>query len=319
MRQVAVIIVLAAVVSACSHQAGPRSGSPNAAGQACVDSGLGARLPLPDVPDVLTGAAERGDYIVEHFWDGLDFRDTLRSRDRRFMEPNFVGFISMLSGCSEKAQRAGVGELLSHAAVDSAALALVSDLAEHYLNEPNSPFRNEERYICFLEEYLSLPAVGEEARLRPAAQLAVAKKNRIGAIASDFRYVDRDGSRHTLHSMPGIRLLLIFYDPDCPHCSDILRQLHESRVLGQMISKHELEVLAIYTEGDAALWNMTKAMMPSEWHVGMDADGILAKGIYSLPAMPVIYLLDGRKRVLLKDTDQATLEACLLGQCGVKP
>lgn len=51
--------------------------------------------------------------------------------------------------------------------------------------------------------------------------------------------------------------------------------------------------------------------MPQEWTVGIDNSRIVERELYSLPAMPVIYLLDKDKRVLLKDSSPAGLEAFL--------
>lgn len=41
--------------------------------------------------------------------------------------------------------------------------------------------------------------------------------------------------------------------------------------------------------------------MPANWLVGYDLTGILDAETYDLPAMPTPYLLDGDKRVILKD------------------
>ncbi len=49
------------------------------------------------------------------------------------------------------------------------------------------------------------------------------------------------------------------------------------------------------------LGKSTKAYMPQEWTVGFDIDSIVDHELYSIPAMPVMYLLDSDKKVLLKD------------------
>ena len=87
--------------------------------------------------------------------------------------------------------------------------------------------------------------------------------------------------------------------------------LQESPALTRLIAAGELAVLAAYTEGDRRLWDETKAALPQEWTVGIDNSRIVERELYSLPAMPVIYLLDKDKRVLLKDSSPAGLEAFL--------
>lgn len=268
-------------------------------------------LRLPDVPPSLTAPEERASYIIAHFWDGMDFGDTLRCRDRAFMEQNFVNYLSLFPHARPEALPTHIARLLERAAADSQCLDLVNDLAEHYLDDPNSPMRNEEYYILFLEGLLRLPGLPEAERLRPAYRLEMARKNRPGTTATDFAYTDRHGNRRTLHATRGKRLLLLFYDPACSHCSQILDGLRESAVIADLIANKDLSVLAVYTEGDRRLWDKTKASLPREWSVAIDESRIVERELYALPAMPVIYLLDGQKTVLLKDPTPAELETYL--------
>ena len=74
------------LVAACSCHGQGRADSK--AGQTAADTLQGnvRKLPLPEVPSMLTVPEERAEYIIGHFWDGVDFADTLRSHDRLFME-----------------------------------------------------------------------------------------------------------------------------------------------------------------------------------------------------------------------------------------
>lgn len=266
-------------------------------------------LPLPEVPPSLTAPEERAAYIIAHFWDGMNFSDTLRSRNRAFMEQSFVNYISLFPHVRKETLPDNIRNLLEKAAADPAGFRMLNDIAEHYLDDPNSPMRNEGYYILFLEELLRLPGLSEYDRIRPAYRLETARKNRPGTVAADFSYTDRNGNRRTMHATRGKRLLLLFYDPACSHCSEILDGLRRSAIISNLIKDKELTVLAVYTEGDRNLWNETKAFLPQEWTVAIDESRIVERELYSLPAMPVIYLLNRNKRVILKDPTPAELEA----------
>jgi len=267
-------------------------------------------LPLPEVPQALTGHEERADYIMNHFWDSLDARDTLKTHDREFMERNLVNFMSLFPHGSMEGISQGVGSLVSVLAKDSNALSLLSDMVARYLDEPNSPMRNETYYILFLESLLRQPSLYESDRLRAEHKLGMAKKNRPGMLSSDFAYVDRNGRCCTLHNTAaGRQLLLVFYDPECDHCSEILEQVSESAIINSCIDRGQLTVLAVYTEGNRDLWEDTKNSMPQQWMVGFDTDGIVDLERYSIPAMPVMYLLDSDKKVMLKDAFLPDIEA----------
>lgn len=266
-------------------------------------------LPLPQVPSTLIAPEERAEYIIGHFWDEMDFTDTLRSHNRLFMEQNFVNFLSLFPHASPETLTRHISQLLKWASTDSIAFSLINDITEHYLDDPNSPMRNEEYYTLFLKELLRLPNLSEQERIRPAYRLKTAKKNRPGTIATDFFYTDRNGKRRTLHRTPGKRLLLLFYDPACSHCTEILDRIHESPRLARLVADKKLNILAVYTEGDRELWETTKSAMPREWTIAIDESHIVERELYSLPAMPVIYLLDRDKTVLLKDPSLELIEA----------
>lgn len=278
-----------------------------------ADTVVSSELPLPEVPPTLTVPSERAAYILSHFWDALDFRDTLRSRNARFMEQNVVNWLSLFPHADLEALPPCIDGCLTNAAKDKDAFRLFGNIVERYLNDPNSPMRNEDYYMLYLEGVLRLPGLAEEDRLRPAYQLETARKNRPGSLATDFSYLTREGKSGRLRdTAPGKRLLLLFYDPACVHCTETLKELHHSPVLERLMADQSLSVLAVYAEGDRGLWDRTKASLPGEWMVAMDTEGIVERELYALPAMPVIYLLERDKTVLLKDPTPTDLEAWLV-------
>ncbi|MDE6695315.1 MAG: DUF5106 domain-containing protein, partial [Muribaculaceae bacterium] len=80
-------------------------------------------------------------------------------------------------------------------------------------------------------------------------------------------------------------------------------QIASHQGINDAIAEGRLGVLAIYAEGKRDVWDETKVDMPGNWSVGYDLSGILDEELYDLPAMPIIYLLDEGKRVILKDPD----------------
>ena len=230
------------------------------------------------------------------------FDDSTRCHNRKDVQAEMAMLIAQFPQCDEQTVRQSISRVLEAAAGDTVAFRLVTEAMEQCLDEPNSPLRDEEYYIMYLEELLRLPGLTDNERLRPTDRLETALKNRPGTVATDFAYIDRDGRRQTLHgTAAGRSMLLLFYDPECAHCTEILQQVGASAVIKDCIGRGKLTVLAVYTEGKRGLWDETKAGMPQEWTVGIDIDSIVERELYSIPAMPVMYLLDGDRRVLLKD------------------
>ena len=75
-----------------------------------------------------------------------------------------------------------------------------------------------------------------------------------------------------------------------------------TKMLAELQEKGLLTVLAIDTESDGDVWERTKRDMPHRWIVGHDDNNVITESaLYDLPAMPVLYLLDADKTVILKD------------------
>ena len=273
-----------------------------------VGDSVPSELSLPNVPEVLRTPGERASYIITHFWDALDFCDTLRSHNMRFMEQNFSNFISVFPYADEQARQSAVGTLLYRAETDSGAYVLIRNLAEKYLYEPNSPMLSEDYYILFLERLVSSPVLEEYGTLRLRRQLEAARKNRPGMIAADFTYTMRDGHSTTLHNTIGDGdLLLIFYDPDCEHCKETIAELQASEVLSNVLASGKMKVLAVYSGDSYQLWQQTATLLPADWVIGYDSGVLQENGSYVLRAMPTLYLIDHDKKVVLKDVLPAQL------------
>lgn len=297
---------------ACTAGPAKQNRSGAEAGTAMGDTLRMRELPLPEVPVTLRDPASRAAYIVNHFWDGLEFGDTLRSRNSGFMEQNFANFISLFPHADPESLAPAVRTLMGKARADSAAYMLLTDIAEKYLYDPNSPMLSEDYYILFLEQMVDSPLLGEYGSMRPRYQLEAARKNRPGMTAADFPYLTRNGRRATLHTTSAKEyLLLLFYDPECGHCKEIMAQLEQDSLLADRVRSGRLKVLAICAEEDLEAWKRTASSLPRQWTVGFDTGNIYEQGLYVVRAMPTLYLLDKDKRVVLKDVLPAQLSAWL--------
>ncbi len=272
-----------------------------AAAPAAGSAGSADELPLAEPPAALRTPRERASWMIRHFWDAMEFRDTLRSRNRDFMEQQFANFVSLFPHADTAALAPALGQLVARAAADREALLLVGEIAEKYLYDPNSPMLDEGYFIRWLEALIASGTLDEAERIRPAYLLCAARKNRPGMPAADFTYITRDGRRQTLHGTEAEETLLLFYDPDCDHCREIMEALSSSERLRRAIAAGGLTLLALYADGDRAAWDRTKEQLPAAWIVGFDTGAIRTHELYVLPAMPTLYLLDRDKRVLVKD------------------
>lgn len=260
---------------------------------------------LPDIPASLTTPQLRADYLAVHYWDAFDFAGMTLPSAAEATEPIFVDFLTVLPIAGPDVRAQAIAMLLDKAQHGTKEmLAHFADLFEKYLWETASPLRNDELYICVLQQILASPYVSAEEKLRPRALLDIAQRNRPGTVAEDFAFTLSDGHPLRLAEVKGDYILLFFNSPDCPECLSAKSLLATSPVIRSIPT---LTVVAIYPRGEESVWRSGR--YPAGWLNGRDDAQIIDKqGLYDLRELPVIYLLDSARRVLLKHATVGEVE-----------
>ncbi len=267
-----------------------------------ADSDTIPELPLPEIPATLRQPADRAAYLMSHFWDTLDSSDTVAMRNRKFMEQNFVNFVNIYQHTDSSRWKEPTEKFLNKISTDADARRLAYNLIDIYLGSDDSPVSSEDVYINFLQSWVALPGIDSYEMIEPKYRLEAALKNRPGTPATDFKFVTRTGERSSLYAQSSTSTtLLLLYDPDCDHCMETIARLREDPTLKSLVAEGKTGVLAVCVEGDRTLWDSTKNSLPKEWTVGADESGILDNELYVISEMPGIYLIDGEKKVVLRD------------------
>lgn len=295
---------LALLLSACHDKQGSRSFAAFVK-QDTVGVQSQMQFPFPEVPTTLTEPEARKSYLLTHYWEQFDFADTTLVNNRDVTEQGFVNFIALLADGTtpEELTRESLENWCAGFIGEAHARRVLTQTADDYLFNPNSPFYNEALYGLYLETMLSVLPQTDAVRSSYQFKLELVRRNNPGDRATDFTYYLPDGTRRTLAATPAKndRLLLVFYDPECESCHEVLQQMAADASLAAAVQSGKLSVLAVYTEGNEEAWRKALPDMPRGWTVCTDREAVKQGALYDLKAMPSLYLLDGQKRVLLKD------------------
>jgi len=278
------------------------------------------RFSLPDIPAALSSPESRARYLALHYWDNFAFADTTLVHQPDITEQAFVDFIVILPHTDRTTAAEGIRAMLHSAEAEPTGrmYEYFLELSERYLDDPNSPFRNEEYYIPVTEYILTDSRSGEWERIRPEARLGMMRKNRVGGKAVDFAYTLQGGKTERLFSIEAEYTLLYFYNPDCPNCREIAQALKASPTVGGLLETGRLAILALYPDEDLDEWRRHAGEIPTTWINAYDKGAVIRETpLYDLRAIPSLYLLDREKRVILKDTDYGTLAAWLENAVGL--
>ena len=171
-----------------------------------------------------------------------------------------------------------------------------TSLAHHYLENPQSPLRNDAVYVVLLRSMRHRKGLTPTQRQSLDYKIRTFGSNLPGQRATDFQFVDRQGKRHRLSDYRHERVLIFFYDPDCDNCHRISSQLsRDHRLAGT-------RVLAIYPDSDTQHWQRTPQAFPRTWTDGYSPRGeVNAKLLYTVRATPTLMLIGRGGLVELKD------------------
>lgn len=268
---------------------------------------------IPALAPAMLPQEQKMEYMREHYWDKFDFADTtfVNQIDSTKMLTAFAVYAA--GYVPDSLAYKYMPRLMQRASTSKRMYTYFLMLAEGVLHDPNSPLRNDEKYIPVLESAVQSEWLGEYERMPYEYDLEIARQNRIGRTANDFTYTLASGRTATLHNIKADYTLIFISNPGCPMCREVKEQITTSPMMQELIERKELKVLVIYPDTDLEAWREHLSDYPSSWINGYDADQRIEKErLYDLKAIPALYLLDKQKRVMAKDcTDVSYIEKLL--------
>lgn len=265
---------------------------------------------LPAIPDTLQTVESRSSYLVAHYWDRFSFADSLQFMNQpEMVEQALVDYVDLFRLVPAAEAENSLSALMDQASVTLNGFLFFYNTLEKYLYDATSPMRNEALFIPVLQKMMASNKLNDDDKLRPAMLLKSVSKNKVGSTAADFSYTKPDGSRHQLSEVQTPLTLLLFFDPECDDCHQVIMRLEKTDVLNQLTADRQLTVLAVYPGENKRLWQtMAQHMLPT-WEIGMDeSQTIYNKELYDILGFPSMYLLDQHKTVILKDASLTALE-----------
>lgn len=259
---------------------------------------------LPEIPVMLNTPQLRANYLSEHYWDHFDFADTAYIHLPDITEQAVVNFMDLMNHVPLEVEELAIQTLYKKVSPHSRMLWYFWETMSSYWHNPNSPLKNEEKFIRMCRIVEDLPQVKDVLRQRVFYARILAEKNRIGTEAADFVYTLKSGKEGNLHDLKAQYTLLFFYNPDCHTCADIKQAMKSSLILQKMVGSGQMKVLTVYPDEDLDLWREKLPEMSDEWVNAYDKNQVITHDLlYDLSSIPSFYLLDKDKKVLLKDAD----------------
>ena len=277
-------------------------------------------FPRVEAPVMLETMDERMEYIVLHFWDAFAKVDhptdslTIGGVPKADVESQMGVFASLLQQVPIPVGQKAMKALYANLEKAPGMFDPMAEIARKYFWDPNSPVRSEVLYLPFVKALSSSSLVKDDLKSAYAWDARLCALNLPGSTAADFRFVDTSGRTRTLHSLKAEYVLLIFGNPDCTACKDLVQNMSSVPEIAALEASGRLKVVDIYIDQDIDLWKKRAAAYPKNWINGYDPDYVIRQDlIYDVRAIPSIYLLDKDKTVLLKDAPENIVLDALAG------
>ena len=136
--------------------------------------------------------------------------------------------------------------------------------------------------------------------MRPEMLLEIVRKNAPGTEANDIEYETIDGVRGKVSEIASPYTLIYFNDPECLSCAKVKERLDTCTTLRNMVQDSLITVIGIYPYDNVTEWHLEP--FPSYVVNGWDcSQAVENEQNYDLMTMPMFYLLDAEKRVILKN------------------
>lgn len=269
-------------------------------------------FPTVQVPDAYTDGTDRLAYACEHYWDGY-FAEGGRTDSLLLLgvaaaetEQALANYISLLGsqelGAAQKNMRRFFDGVCAVQARDTASqfYTQFTQMVARYLYDPNSPLRDEDLYLPFVQGLAESPLTRDDMRPAYRYEAMTCAMNPRGSVAPDFRAKRTDGSVFSLHGVKAPYTLLFFSNPGCHSCKEIIDDINAN--LSGMVSAGALAVVNVYIDEDLEAWRNYAGNYPEEWYTGYDYRRVVRDELlYDVRAIPSLYLLDSGKRILAKD------------------
>lgn len=216
-------------------------------------------------PEELTSLQEKSDYLVEHFWDNMDFK-TKNAVDQTALNHAFKVYSTPLRFSDKNKASAAVDKLIANLSKNPLLLLQFTKAAEENIYGPRADAWIDEVYVKFLQALVKNKKIQQSRKEKYIKQLAMLENSTLGGKAPKFNFKDINGTDATYFPM-ATPTILIFGDPRNPDWRISRLRMETNAALTQAVDKGKVNVLFIVPD-EIEGWQNEVTNYPRGWTVG---------------------------------------------------
>lgn len=250
----------------------------------------------PTAPEELESLDAKSDYLVEHFWDPMDFKSK-STVDQNALNDAFKVFSTPLRWATKDKALAATDKLIQNISKNPTLLLQFTKAAEETIYGPRAEVWVDEVYIKFLNAIVKNKKISEGRRQKYEKQLKVLNNSLVGNLAPEFNFENLNGDRATYFPM-ATPTIIIFGDPTDTDWRLGRLKLESNVTLSDALNKGKVNILFMLPNQIEG-WKKDVTGYSAKWTVGC---GDKLNDIYDLRTEPSIYLIGSDGKILMKNT-----------------
>ena len=261
----------------------------------------------PVAPEELPTLQEKSDYLVEHFWDGFDFK--AQAVDQNALNDAFRVYIGPIRWATFDKAMKSIDKLIGNYSKNPTLTLQFAKAAEENLYGPRAEIWIDEVYLKFLNALLSNKKIQANRKKKYETQLKTIEASKIGFAAPRFEFIDKEGTTKKYFPM-STPTLIIFGNPYDTDWRLTRLRMETNLQLTDALEKGKINIIYMVPgiDGD---WVKETSSYPSTWIVGYSDD---VKNVFDLRSTPCVYVIGGDGKIIQKNISLDAAIQTLLSQ-----
>lgn len=253
----------------------------------------------PSAPEELVNLQDRSDWLVEHFWDKMNFKDKATVDQNALNDAFYTYIIPMRYASLEKAEKS-IKELIGNISKNPALSIQFAKAAEETLYGPRAEMTSDDVLLPFISNVLKVKKLKPSQKEHYETLYKLVSNTRQGTKPPEFDYQTPEGK--IAHYRPnGVITVLEFGDSKDSDSRFAKLRMSTDVKFSSMVDRGKINVLYIETNPNVDL--IKTETFPVNWYVGNSKE---VAQLYDIRLKPSIYVIDREGKVAVKNVNVET-------------
>ncbi len=256
-------------------------------------------FPYPVVPQDKVTLSERCNYLVYHFWERCNLKQSFSSLEK--LKGAMNDWIGFMPYATSDTVHLAIDNLLAEVSkVAPKKLVTIAGMAESLTYSDSSEIYSEELFLPFCKAVSDSKKTDKEARAHYAKQAKIIESSGLGRTVPAFEFVKSDGGNDSFGNVIASRIVLILGNPEDFETILAKARLSADYNLSKLIEQGLVKVVFLYPGQMTDAAKTQLEAYPENWVLGALPT---YDTMFQIKNKPEIYYLDARHKILGKNVD----------------